>query len=206
MSTNLQKRLLGALLWIVCTGACNAKSDHAAPAPSGSPHAPALSPPSAAAAPVLSAAPPPHTLTGTWEGRYEAKRAKVELSGKLKDHVRASDDGRLGIGAGTIAITIADAREVAGKVKGALGDATVIGQIDGDNIHAAISPDDPNAPLAMTGWFDGMLQDGRIHASIRASNVDATIVREANVVMQKQASITPASGSRPAGASTSSTR
>jgi hypothetical protein len=165
-----------------------------------------LPPAPAAVSAAASAAPAAHTLTGTWEGRYETKRAKVELSGKLKDRVRASDDGKAGIGGGTIAITIAEAHEVGGKVKGALGDATLIGQIDGDNIRAAISPDDPNAPVAMTGVFDGTLKDGRIHASIRASNPDATIVREATLVMHKQGSVTPAGGLHPQGASTSSTR
>jgi hypothetical protein len=188
---SLPKRLPSVLLSIACIGACDAPADRAdAASVSRPPDATALPETSATLKPLASGSPArdPDTLTGTWEGRYEAKRAKVELPGKLKDRVRAKDDGKAGIGAGTITLTIAQTHEVLGKVKGALGDATVIGELDGEMLRAAISPDDPNAEGAMTGVFEGTFKEGRIHVSIRAGSPDATIVREAKLVMEKHRS------------------
>jgi hypothetical protein len=62
-------------------------------------------------------------LARTWEGRYEAKRAKVEISPAIaaKDKTWEKEDGKASTGPGTITLTISPTGEIKGQGGGALG-------------------------------------------------------------------------------------
>ena len=108
------------------------------------------------------------------------------MPAKVKDKVRRSDDGTTSVGAGTITLTIAADGELSGKVKGALGDATLRGRAEGGTVRASVFPDDPASPTAMTGVLVGMVKNDTIHADIRVAGPDATVVRESPVELKRK--------------------
>jgi hypothetical protein len=136
--------------------------------------------------PTTSAAARASSLEGTWQGSYDAKKGSVGLPPKVKDKVRHKDDGKAAAGPGTITLTIAPGGELQGKAKGALGDATLVGRIEGDIIRASVVPDDPYATHAMTGVLIGKLDGDVIHANLRVAGPDAVLVRESPVELRRK--------------------
>jgi hypothetical protein len=94
--------LLGALALLTSCTQGPDRPDKEAPPPPPRPLAQGASSASAAPSPdatasasaSASAAAAPGTLTGAWEGRYEAKKGTIELPPKVKDKARAADDGK----------------------------------------------------------------------------------------------------------------
>lgn len=123
-------------------------------------------------------------MTGTWEGRYDAKKGSLVLPPKVKDTVRTKDDGKTAIGRGIITLRIEPDGELRGTAKGALGDATITGKVDGEMIRASVYPDDPRGEHAMTGILVGMLKDGSIRAELRVTGPDAVLIRESDVELR----------------------
>lgn len=132
------------------------------------------------------AAAEPGSASGTWEGSYNAKKGTVELPSKVKDKVRARDDGSVAVGAGSVTLTISPDGELSGKASGALGDATLRGKAEGEMVRASVFPDNPALPSAMTGVLVGMLKDGVIRGQIRVAGPDATIVRESPIELKRK--------------------
>ena len=130
--------------------------------------------------------PRPTSSEGTWEGDYDAKKGSVELPPKVKDRARSKDSGKAATGRGTVTLTIEPGGELRGKAKGALGDATLIGKVEGDVIRASVFPDEPRGDQAMTGILVGKLQDGVIRAELRMAGPDATLVRESVVELRRK--------------------
>jgi hypothetical protein len=126
------------------------------------------------------------SLAGTWEGRYDAKKAPVLLPPKVKDKTHASDDGKAAVGAGTLTLTVGPGGEVRGRSKGVLGEATLTGKAEGAYVRASFMPDDPTAGGAMTGVLVARLEDGKLEAQLRAAGPDAAVVREASFALQKK--------------------
>ncbi|WP_437633101.1 hypothetical protein [Sorangium sp. So ce854] len=123
---------------------------------------------------------------GTWEGRYDAKKGSVELPPKVKDAVRKKDDGKVATGAGAVTVTIEPSGDLKGTLKGALGDATLVGKIEDGMVRASVFPEDPRAPNAMTGVLVGKLKDDVIQAELRVAGPDAVLVRESPVELKKK--------------------
>jgi hypothetical protein len=151
----------------------------AAPVPSGK-TAEVAPPPSA------SAVAPPSGLVGAWEGRYDAKKGEVEMPSKVKDKVRAKDDGKAALGPGTLSITIGADSELKGKTEGALGAAALSGKVEGDEVRAQFFPDDALSKGAMFGIFQGKRKDDKIVGRIRVASGDASVVREAEIELTKK--------------------
>lgn len=143
--------------------------------------APAASAGAGAGAPANGA-----SLAGTWEGRYDAKKGSVELPPKVKDKVRKKDEGQTATGPGTLSLTIDADGELRGKAKGALGELTIIGRVDGDVVRASVTPDDPYAPQAMTGILVGRAEGEVIRANLRVAGPDAVLVRESAVELRRK--------------------
>jgi hypothetical protein len=169
---------------------CDDDAPRPMPAPQAEPtqrqEATATASAEAPAAPATSAAARAPSLEGTWEGSYEAKKGSVGLPPKVKDKVRSKDDGKTVTGPGTITLTITPGGELQGKAKGALGDATLIGKVEGDIIRASVSPDDPHAEHAMTGVLVGKLEGDVIRANLRVAGPDAVLVRESPVELKRK--------------------
>jgi hypothetical protein len=141
-------------------------------------------------APSASAAESPaetNGLSGTWEGKYDAKKGDVEMPGKVKDKVRTKDDGKTAIGPGKITLTIKSDGELEGKTEGALGAGTLKGKkVDDDEVSGQFFPDDSLGKQAMYGMFEGKRKEGAIVGRIRVTSGDVTIVREAEFELKKQ--------------------
>lgn len=137
-------------------------------------------------APSAEAGAEPTSLFGTWAGRYEATKALIVLPPKIKDKARASDEGKAAVGAGTMTITVAPTGEVRGQSKGALGEATLAGKVDGTWLRASFMPNDPTLTNAMTGVFVAKIVDGKLDGELRAAGPDAVLVREAAVSLTRK--------------------
>ncbi|HVK66115.1 MAG TPA: hypothetical protein VM694_16645 [Polyangium sp.] len=147
----------------------------------GAPSAAAPSPSASAAAPAE-----PPGLVGTWEGRYDAKKGEVEMPPKVKDKVRAKDDGKMAMGPGTLSVTIGSDGELKGKTSGALGAAALSGKVEGDEVRATFFPDDAVSKEAMFGIVQGKRKDDKIVGRIRVASGDASVVREAEIELKKK--------------------
>jgi hypothetical protein len=139
-------------------------------------------------APASASASAPGVLTGTWEGRYDAKKGAIELPAKVKDKARAADDGKAMAGPGKVELTVLPNGEIRGKASGSLGEATLSGKVDVDGgvVRASWFPADPTAPNAMTGVLIGLLKGAEIHAQIRVAGPDATLVRESEIDLKRR--------------------
>lgn len=125
-------------------------------------------------------------VAGEWEGAYDARKGHVGMPDGVADPARASDDGKLASGPGAVKLTIRPSGEVTGKSQGALGPATIRGQVDGKMLRASFVPDDPTSPRAMTGVLVGILKPGVIAAELRVAGPDALLVRQANFDLKKK--------------------
>lgn len=177
---------------LIALASCTPKKDDAhttgdAPASSSAAASPASAPASAvtSASARVDVARPPCPLAGAWEGKYEAKKAAVTIPLGQRDVVRASDDGKTAIGAGTIAIKIASDGEITGTIDGALGPGSISGSADESGVRAAIAPNDPSA-TSMNGVLLATEKDGALKGELRASGPDAAIVRTAAIELRKK--------------------
>jgi hypothetical protein len=125
-------------------------------------------------------------MTGTWTGRYDAKKGSVTLPPKVKDKGIAGDDGKASAGGGAIELTILPGGEIRGKSTGALGAGTLSGKVDGAMIRAVVRPDDPLANNAMTGIFVGERKGDTIACELHVAGPDATTIRESTVALTRQ--------------------
>ena len=138
-------------------------------------------------APALgSAASAPGELTGAWTGRYDAKKGSVTLPSKVKNSPFAGDDGKTGVGPGTVEIEVLAGGEVRGKTTGALGAGTISGKVDGAMIRAVVRPDDPLANAAMTGIFIGDHKGEVIACELHVAGPDGTVIRESSVELKRK--------------------
>jgi hypothetical protein len=185
---------LAALCAALLVAACEKGPSRPDKSPEPAPSASALFVAQSEAPPALSALVPSVSLKSatalarTWEGRYEAKRAKVEISPAIaaKDKTWEKEDGKASTGPGTITLTISPTGEIKGQGVGALGSMTVSGHVDGEMIRASLFPADPRAVGAMTGVLVGMIKADEIVAEIHVAGGDASVVREAAVALRRK--------------------
>jgi hypothetical protein len=159
------------------------------PSPAGSTGAA----PSAAASvpPASSVAPAAGTSATAWSGSYVAKVGPVAPPENAKEKTWASDPGTAAVGQGAIALSTSGPRgETQGDLTGPLGDLKVAGVFDGTELRANLLPKDPQADNAMTGFMllaaSGGPPPGSLKGTLRVSNRDARIVREASVDLTKK--------------------
>ena len=166
--------------------ACSKSSPSDAPA---APSASAVVASSASqAAPSASAPAAAAGAASSWSGAYTAKVGVVEPPKNAKEKTWNQDPGSAAIGKGTIDLSISAPRgDVTGEAKGPLGDMIVAGTFDGHELRANLTPKEPNAANAMTGFLLMTGESaGPLKGSIRASGRDGRIVREAAVEVAKK--------------------
>lgn len=148
-----------------------------AAAPAGSTSATVVAKPAASA----SAAPPPAAPTA-WAGSYDAKVGEVNPPKAAHEKTWTKDPGTAAIGKGTIELTVAPAKGVVtGTAAGPLGDLVVSGELDDKELRANLTPKEPNGEHAMTGVLSLTKNGDKLEGTLRASDRDAKIVREATV-------------------------
>ena len=103
-----------------------------------------------------------------------------------KEKTWTVDPGTAAIGKGTVDLTIGQRGEARGETKGALGDMTLSGTYDGQELRANLLPANPKAEGAMTGFMVLASEGTALKGTLRASSRDARIVREANVELTKK--------------------
>ena len=120
-----------------------------------------------------------------WKGKTQAKKAEVQPPKGVTDRVWAQDDGQAASGDVTIELEVDSNGDVKGSAKGALGDLVIRGALSETTLRAAVTPKDPEAPIAMTGVLTGTVSDAAIEATLRASNLDGSLARQAVVRLER---------------------
>ena len=144
----------------------------------------------ASAAPVASASKGATEATA-WSGSYQAKVGPVAPPENAKEKTWTDDPGTAAVGPGAIKLSIAGARgDTQGELSGPLGDLKVSGVFDGTELRANLMPKDPKADSGMTGFMlltgSGGPPPANLKGTLRVSNRDARIVREASVELAKK--------------------
>jgi hypothetical protein len=170
---------------LAATGACSKESKQEAPAVASG--APAASGSAARVAPSASAAAAANAADrAAWSGSYVAKVGAVEPPANAKEKTWVGDPGSAAVGKGAIDLTVGDRGETRGETKGPLGDMTISGVYDGKELRANLSPKEPKGDGAMTGFMTLAAEGNAMKGTMRVSNRDAKIVREATVELAKK--------------------
>jgi len=179
-------RAIGAVL-VLATMSCSKNSaDKPAPAASTSAAPVALASGAPASSAVKGAA-----ETTAWSGSYVAKVGPVAPPENAKEKTWTDDPGTAALGKGAIEVSINASRgDTQGDLHGPLGDLKVSGVFDGKELRANLWPKDPKADTAMTGFMvlasSGETPPANLKGTLRVSNRDARIVREASVELAKK--------------------
>jgi hypothetical protein len=182
-------RTVFLLATMVVLGATScSKSSTDKPSPAASTSAAPLA--AASAAPAASSGKAATDATA-WSGSYQAKIGPVAPPENAKEKAWTDDPGTAAVGSGAIKLSISGARgDTQGEVTGPLGDLKVSGVFDGTELRANLLPKDPKADSAMTGFMvlagSGGPPPANLKGTLRVSNRDARIVREASVELAKK--------------------
>ena len=179
-------RFVVSALMCALVGCSKGSSDKPGPAASASAAASSAS----SAAPVASASKSATEATA-WSGSYTAKVGPVAPPENAKEKTWTDDPGTAAVGPGTIKLSISGARgDTQGELAGPLGDLKLSGVFDGKELRANLMPKDPKADMAMTGFMlltgSGETPPANLKGTLRVSNRDARIVREASVELAKK--------------------
>jgi hypothetical protein len=179
--------LVAAIVVVAASSCSKTSNDKAGPAASTS-AAPVAS---ASAAPASSTAKASAGEGSAWSGSYLAKVGAVAPPENAKEKAWADDPATAAVGRGSIALSIAGARgDTQGELTGPLGDLKVSGVFDGTELRANLLPKDPKSDTAMTGFLllaaSGGPPPANLKGTLRVSNRDARIVREASVELAKK--------------------
>jgi hypothetical protein len=182
--------------WLAAmTLAACSKSTSEPPAPSSSGAASASGASAAKAPPAASIAAPSGAApsgAATFAGTYVAKQGPVEPPAAAKEKTWTDDPGTEAVGKGSMELSIdgGDAngppRKVVGESKGALGVLAIVGTFDGKEVRANIMPKQANIPGAMTGFMTLTADGSSLKGTMRVSNGNARIVREAAVELARK--------------------
>jgi len=102
------------------------------------------------------------------------------LPSGVSEPVWGLDDGKKSSGHGTIELSLSDDGRVTGSATGALGDLVIEGTTDKDALSASVAPSNGKG---FRGIVTGTVSDGIIHGNLEVSSSDASIVREAALML-----------------------
>jgi hypothetical protein len=166
-----------ALLFLLITACQNA--------PKGEPAPSASTTPAASASPAPAPAPVPEKpwFEGAWQGTFSAELFRIELpAGNVKEW--KTDDGKQASGPGELSLEVAADGTVSGSAKGALGELSVSGRVEGDRAALSLAPVTP-------GGFQGVILAARagdgLKGALSASSGDSLQVRRADVTLSRAA-------------------
>ena len=141
---------------------------------------------STSAAGSASAAKPAVQAPTTWAGTYEAVAGTLFVpdGGEWSGVKFRGEDASVGLGAGTLSVTVDPSGRAEGTGEGALGALTVSGLVDGDTFSARLAPTDPNA--GFTGVAMGKRDGAGFKGTMHLSYTTANIIREASFTLAKK--------------------
>jgi hypothetical protein len=167
---------------IASIAACSKESKD--PAPPVASAATSSAPAAARAAPSASAAAAGDS--SAWSGTYTAKVGAVEPPKNANEKTWTNDPGSAAVGKGAVELTVGERGDTRGETKGPLGDMMISGTYDGKELRANLAPKEPKSDGAMTGYMTLATEGSAMKGTIRVSNRDAKIVREATVELAKK--------------------
>lgn len=154
-----------AMMLVACP-----KKDDATPAPSASV--------SASAAPVVVDAAPKES--SAWTGKYTAVESTLYVTAATRDAGLKfrGDDASVGLGEGDVSITVdPTTHAVTGELSGPLGDATIEGTRDKDDVTFTVRPKKPDND-SFYGTGDAKVDGGKLIGTLHMSRARANIIRE----------------------------
>lgn len=131
------------------------------------------------------AAVPSNPLSGPWRGAFESKKAAVTLDPGVKEQAWSADDGKAHAGKGEIDLHVGADGVVKGKLRGALGNATVAGTAEGETLTMTFAPTDGDSNEWVSGVIVLQLKDAKLSGDLKAASGDATIVRAATLELTR---------------------
>jgi hypothetical protein len=131
------------------------------------------------------ASPSSSPLSGAWRGAFESKKATIALAPDVKEKAWSGDDGRAHAGKGEIDLHVGTDGIVKGKLRGALGNATVAGTAEGDTLTMTFTPADSDSSESISGVIVLQLKESKLSGDLKASSGDATIVRTATLELAR---------------------
>ena len=117
---------------------------------------------------------------GSWRGAFKAERARVSVPEGVPWDVWAADDGKLGVGAGTISLKVAPDASVTGTLSGVLGSLQLRGGIENGVLRAGITPQTANDAAGMTGYLTAEVTTKKLSGKLVVSNHAGAVAREAS--------------------------
>jgi hypothetical protein len=180
--------VVGALF--VLSAACDKPQSNAGePATSAAASLQPAAPASAASAPASahSKSKPPPDAAGEWTGTYEARHYLIEMS-KKEGAVREweADKGEAHSGKGELSVKIADDGSVSGSSTGPLGELTVTGEFDGQQLRLRLSPVNPEKQPTFYGTLLAERQGEVFKGRMQASSGDSLTVRDAPAKLRRK--------------------
>jgi hypothetical protein len=174
---------LNRCIALVC--ALAATSCHDRPAPAAAASAKPSADPTTA--PVTAASTPARTTeawyAGTWSGTYTAVAHRLDLSTKLGGLAEWTvDDGRNGVGPGTLTLTPAADGVVTGTTAGALGKGELRGAFDGDALALRLVPEDG---AGFSGVVVAHREGDEVVGALHAATSDGHVARDAQITLQR---------------------
>lgn len=145
--------------------------------------------PSVVASAAPSASAPPANVPLTMTGSYDAKRGEIRMPSDAPPFLHP--EVKEGTGPGTLTLTLPGAPgPVTGSATGALGEQTLVGWLAEDGrLTATLSPA-KGTSVTMWGTVDAKVEgEGaarKVTGTIRASDVDGRVVREASFQLEPE--------------------
>ena len=181
-TTRIGSRLVAYASMIVAIAGCSKAPASSSNEPAASASAATSGAPSGSA----SSAKPEVQAPTTWAGTYEAVAGTLYVpdGGEWSGVKFRGEDASVGLGAGTLSVTVDPSGRAEGTGEGALGALTVSGLVEGDTFSARLAPTDPNAGFTgvAMGKRDGAGFKGTMHLSYTTANV----IREASFTLAKK--------------------
>ncbi len=166
------RRLLIAALLVACSKKEPVVEKPTAPAASSSS--------SSAVAPTAEKPKAP----ATFKGAYTAKQAEVRTPSDAPAFIHP--ESKDGVGAGELELTLPGGDgAVTGKGSGALGAQVFSGWLEGNRLTGTLHPEG-DAASAMWGLVEGNVEGSTIKGTLRTSNRDGRLVREAPFTLEKK--------------------
>lgn len=136
------------------------------------------------AASSSSAAEKPKAAPATFKGAYTAKQAEVRTPSDAPAFIHP--ESKDGVGAGELELTLPGGDgAVTGKATGALGAQIFSGWLEGTRLTGTLHPEG-DAASAMWGLVEANVEGSTIKGTLRTSNRDGRLVREAPFTLEKK--------------------
>jgi len=175
------------VLWALPTVGlgCGNKGESSASPPSSA-SVPGGGPSAAIAPPAVSTSKPQNLgpLVGTWRGSFESKKATVELDPGVKETSWSKDDGKAKAGKTEIDLSVTADGVAKGSLRGALGEATLAGAVDGETLTLTFTPKDDSTD-AISGVIVLRLRGPKLGGELKGASGDAALVRAASLELDR---------------------